>query len=57
MRDFPLIRLLQDSANVIVEEQLAIFLHTIGHNVRKRVIGENVIRSGESISRYFQHIL
>ena len=45
--------LLQDSANVTVEEQLAMFLHTIGHNVCNRVIGGNFIRSGENISRYF----
>jgi len=49
--------LLHDSTNVTVEEQLAMFLHTVGHNVRNRVIGGNFIRSGETISRYFQQTL
>ena len=49
--------LLHDTQYVTVEEQLAMFLHTVGHNVRNRVLGINFIRSGETISRYFQLVL
>jgi len=49
--------LLQDSDQVTVEEQLGIFLYTIGHNVRNRVVGMNFLRSGETVSRYFQRTL
>ena len=45
--------LLQDTDQVTVEEQLAIFLYTIGHNVRNRIVGMNFLRSGETVSRYF----
>jgi len=49
--------LLHDKQYVIVEEQLALFLHTVGLNVRNRLLGINFIRSGETISRYFQVVL
>ena len=49
--------LLHDTQYVIVEEQLALFLHTVGNNVCNRVLGINFIRSGETISRYFQLVL
>ncbi|WVZ57253.1 LOW QUALITY PROTEIN: hypothetical protein U9M48_007658 [Paspalum notatum var. saurae] len=42
--------LLQDTIHVSVEEQLAMFLHTVGHNLRNCVIGETV-------SRYFNEVL
>jgi hypothetical protein len=32
------------------------FLHTVGHNVRNRVVGTTFGRSGETISRYFNTI-
>ena len=49
--------LLQDSDQVTVEEQLGIFLYTIGHNVRNRIVAMNFLRSGETVSRYFQREL
>ena len=49
--------LLRDTQYVTVEEQLGLFLHTVGHNVRNRVLGVNFIRSGETISRHFQNVL
>ncbi|XP_015612211.1 protein ALP1-like isoform X2 [Oryza sativa Japonica Group] len=49
--------LLCDTIHVSVEEQLAMFLHTVGHNLRNRVIGFYVIRSSETVSRYFNEVL
>ncbi|XP_039129001.1 protein ALP1-like [Dioscorea cayenensis subsp. rotundata] len=40
-----------------IEKQLLMFLHTIGHNQRNRVIAHNFLKSGETISRYFNHML
>jgi hypothetical protein len=48
--------LLQDTP-VCVEEQVAMFLNTVGHNLRNRVVGTNFGRSGETISRYFHKVL
>ena len=50
-------RLLYNTLHVSVEEQMAMFLHVVGHNVRNRVIGINFLRSGETVSRYFNHVL
>jgi len=49
--------LLQDSIHLCVEEQVAMFLHTVGHNLRNRVVGHNFHRSGETVSRYFNKVL
>jgi hypothetical protein len=49
--------LLQDTIHVCVEQQVAMFLHTIGHNLKNRVVGTNFGRSGESVSRYFNKVL
>lgn len=49
--------LLRDSIHVSVEEQVAMFLNTIGHNLRNRVIGANFDRSNETVSRYFRLVL
>jgi len=49
--------LLHDTQYVTVEEQLGLFLHTVGHNVRNRVHDVNFLRSGETISRHFQNVL
>jgi len=49
--------LLYDTIHVCIEEQVAIFLNTIGHNLRNRLVGTNFIRSGETISRYFNLVL
>jgi hypothetical protein len=49
--------LLKNSIHMCVEQQVAMFLHTIGHNVRNRLVGTNFTRSGETISRYFNKVL
>ncbi|XBI55621.1 hypothetical protein VPH35_037402 [Triticum aestivum] len=49
--------LLQDSINTNVEEQVAMFLHVVGHNQRFRVIHNTFRRSMETISRYFKQVL
>nr|XP_020188456.2 putative nuclease HARBI1 [Aegilops tauschii subsp. strangulata] len=48
--------LLQDSINTSVEEQVAMFLHVVGHNQRFRVIHNTFRRSMETISRYFKQV-
>ena len=40
-----------------VTEQVFIFLHIIGHNVRFRVMGSQIYRSTETVYRYFKVIL
>ena len=49
--------LLQDSIHTSVEEQVAMFLHVVGHNQRFRVIHNTFRRSMETISRYFKQVL
>src|SRR6266540_68752 len=49
--------LLTDSINSTVEEQVAMFLHVVGHNQRFRVIHQNWRRSVETVSRYFKEVL
>jgi hypothetical protein len=39
-----------------VEQQIAMFLHTIGHNVRNRLVGTNFSRFSETVSRYFNKV-
>ena len=36
---------------------MLIFLHTIGHDVRFRVVGGRFRRSVETVHRYFRHVL
>ncbi len=33
------------------------FLHTVGHNLRNRLVHTNYDRSGEKVSRYFNKVL
>ena len=40
-----------------VTEQVFIFLHIIGHNVRFRVMGSRIYRSTETVYRYFKVVL
>jgi hypothetical protein len=57
---FDLIRergLLENSIHMCVEQQFAMFLHTIGHNVRNRLVNTNFTRSSESVSRCFNKVL
>ncbi|XP_027358471.1 uncharacterized protein LOC113867380 isoform X3 [Abrus precatorius] len=49
--------MLRDTAGVMIEEQLAIFLNITGHNERNRVIQERFQHSGETISRHFNNVL
>ena len=48
--------LLKDTIHSSIELQVAMFLHTVGHNVRNRVIGSNFGRSREVVSRYFHTV-
>ncbi|XLU44438.1 hypothetical protein S245_039252, partial [Arachis hypogaea] len=47
----------KDSTRSTVEEQVAKFLHIIGHNVKTRTMSFFFHRSGETISRDFHNIL
>ena len=49
--------LLVDSIHCSVEEQVAMFLHVVGHNQRFRVIHNTFRRSMETISHYFKQVL
>ncbi|CAN6206189.1 unnamed protein product [Urochloa humidicola] len=49
--------LLEDSIHCCVEQQVAMFLNTMGHNLRNRLVGTNFDRSGETVSRYFNKVL
>lgn len=50
-------KFLKDSRLVNVEEQLAIFLFTLGHSERNRVMQDRFQHSGETISRHFNRTL
>ena len=49
--------LLRDSIHTSIEEQVAMFLHTLGHNQRFRMMHSTFRRSCETISRYFHQVL
>jgi hypothetical protein len=49
--------LVRESINMSIKEQVVIFLHTIGHNVRFRVAAGRFYRSVETIHRYFRVVL
>ncbi|XP_012701524.1 uncharacterized protein LOC105914438 [Setaria italica] len=49
--------LLKDNMHTIVEEQVAMFLHIVGHNQRFRVVHHTFRRSIETVSRYFAQVL
>jgi hypothetical protein len=51
------IGLLSDSIHTTMEEQVAMFLHVVGHNQRFRVMHNTSRRSIETISRYFNQVL
>jgi hypothetical protein len=48
---------LVDSRSVKVEEQVAIFLNTLGHDERNRSETFTFFRSGQTISYYFHRVL
>ncbi|XP_077237218.1 protein ANTAGONIST OF LIKE HETEROCHROMATIN PROTEIN 1-like [Tasmannia lanceolata] len=49
--------LLTDTLHCSVEEQLAIFLHIISHDLRNRCMKAYFRRSGETVSQYFSKVL
>ena len=51
------IGLVKDAYRSTVEEQVAKFLHIIGHNVKNRSVSFFFHRSGETVSRHFHNIL
>ncbi|KAI3772083.1 hypothetical protein L6452_03257 [Arctium lappa] len=48
---------LKNSKNMLVDVQVAMFLHTLAHNARNRILVNRFHRSGETISRYFKLVL
>ena len=46
-----------DSWHFTVEEQVAKFLHIIGHNVKNKTVSFFLHRSEETISRHFHNVL
>ena len=48
--------MLQDTIHMCVEQQVAMFLNTVGHNLRNMLVGTNYDRSGETVSRYFNKV-
>jgi hypothetical protein len=49
--------LLQDTIHMCVEQQVAMFFNTVGHNLRNRVVGTNFDRSGETANQYLYRVL
>ncbi|XP_038698185.1 uncharacterized protein At2g29880-like isoform X2 [Tripterygium wilfordii] len=48
---------LKPTKNMLVDEQVAIFLHILSQHVKNRVIQFRFKRSSETISRYFKRVL
>ena len=48
---------LRDTWHCTVEEQVAMFLQTVGHKKKNRDIKFHFTRSGETVSRYFNEVL
>lgn len=48
---------LRDTRNVSVDEMVATFLNILAHHKKNRVIQDKFLRSGETISRYFNVVL
>ena len=49
--------LIRATYNMSINEQVFIFLHIIGHNVRLRVVGSRFFRSIETVYIYFKIVL
>jgi len=45
--------LLEDTIHMCVEQQVVMFLNTVGHNLRNRLVATNFDRLGETVSHYF----
>jgi len=50
-------RLVKDAIRSSVEEQVAKFLHIIGHNVKNRSVAFFFHRSGSTVSKHFHNVL
>ncbi|XP_020263598.1 uncharacterized protein LOC109839529 [Asparagus officinalis] len=50
-------QLLKDSRHITVEEQLAISLNILGHKSKNRMMRTQFIRSGDTVSKYFNRVL
>ncbi|XP_052882193.1 uncharacterized protein LOC128290543 [Gossypium arboreum] len=48
---------LKSSRNMLIDEQVAMFLHIISHYLKNRVIKHHFNRSGETVSRSFHNVL
>ena len=48
---------LKSSRNMLVDEQVTMFLHIISHHLKNRVIKHHFNRSGETVSRSFHNVL
>ncbi|KAH6823449.1 hypothetical protein C2S53_014657 [Perilla frutescens var. hirtella] len=48
---------LKATRNLAVDEQVAIFLYILAHHQKNRTMKTNFLRSGETISRYFNKVL
>ncbi|KAG8498679.1 hypothetical protein CXB51_005065 [Gossypium anomalum] len=48
---------LKSSRNMLIDEQVAMFLHIISHHLKNRVIKHHFNRSGETVSRSFHNVL
>ncbi|MFQ6658483.1 hypothetical protein Gotur_027729, partial [Gossypium turneri] len=48
---------LKSSRHMLVDEQVAMFLHIISHHLKNRVIKHHFNRSGETVSRSFHSVL
>ncbi|MFQ6661098.1 hypothetical protein Gotur_029372 [Gossypium turneri] len=48
---------LKSSRNMLIDEQVVMFLHIISHHLKNRVIKHHFNRSGETVSRSFHNVL
>lgn len=48
---------LSDSRYVVLEEKLAMFMSTVAHHKKNRVIKYDFTRSGHTVSKYFNEVL
>lgn len=48
---------LKSAKHLLVDEQVAMFLHIVEHHVKKRVMRFKFFRSRNTISKYFHNVL
>lgn len=48
--------LLEDTIHMSIKEKVAMFLNTMGHNVKNRLVATNFDMSGETVSCYFNKV-